>query len=175
LKCLPADLTNLIRVESAKSQDSLLEVVVDLGRAVALRFSNNKEISFPHLSSISPDVIMRSVYCSKFPEEVLDPNSRSSQYLDEMLTSDNRTGLRNTLHRISAMRARDGSAQGVTIRIGRQISGVAMLMFDILKKACNLDRPKSVLLLGRPGKTTLLRDVAYLLANEFERRVISAE
>lgn len=96
--------------------------------------------------------------------------------------ADNRMGLTGTLHRISAIRDRDGSVIGITYRIGRHMPGVGKLMWDILASLGS--RPKdseqgdvmthSLLLLGHPGvgKTTLLRDVTGLLAERFKKRVV---
>lgn len=39
--------------------------------------------------------------------------------------ADNRMGLTGTLHRISAIRDRDGSVAGLTYRIGRHVAGTA--------------------------------------------------
>ena len=40
--------------------------------------------------------------------------------------ADNRMGLTGTLHRISAIRDRDGSVVGLTYRIGRHVAGMYM-------------------------------------------------
>ena len=88
--------------------------------------------------------------------------------------SDNRMGLPNSLHRISAIRNKTGGICGLTYRIGRHIPGVGRLILDILaymKQSLDHGRPQSLLLLGRPGvgKTTLLRDVARLLSDPQEK------
>lgn len=63
---------------------------------------------------------------------------------------DNRAGIERTLHRISALRNRDGRVVGLTCRVGRAITGSAQLVGDLVTAG------KSILLLGRPGigKTT---------------------
>ncbi len=47
-------------------------------------------------------------------------------------TSDNRMGVPGELHRISAMRNREGQIIGLTYRIGRHMPGVARLVLDEL-------------------------------------------
>ncbi|KAL3153362.1 hypothetical protein ABBQ38_011703 [Trebouxia sp. C0009 RCD-2024] len=91
-------------------------------------------------------------------------------------------GLTGTLHRISAIKDRDGSVIGLTYRIGRHVPGVGNLLWDILatlgqsRRHSSTEDPaaSSLLLLGHPGvgKTTLLRDVTGLLAERFGRRVV---
>jgi stage III sporulation protein SpoIIIAA len=75
--------------------------------------------------------------------------------------SDNRAGLEKKLHRVSAMRDRDGTVIGLTLRVGRSVRGNAAMILDVL-----LGSSKSVLFLGPPctGKTTIVREAARLLA-----------
>lgn len=81
---------------------------------------------------------------------------------------DNRAGIERTLHRISAIRNRGGQIIGLTLRVGRAIYGTIRVIEDLIMTG------KSVLLLGKPGvgKTTMLREVARVLADDAHRRVI---
>ncbi len=81
---------------------------------------------------------------------------------------DNRAGIPRTLHRISAIRNRRGQIVGLTCRVGRAVFGTIRIIRDIIETG------KSVLLLGRPGvgKTTMLREVAGVLADELRKRVV---
>src|SRR5207245_11009227 len=81
---------------------------------------------------------------------------------------DNRAGIERTLHRISCIRNRRGRIVGLTCRIGRAVYGTITTIEDIIKTG------ESVLLLGRPGvgKTTMLREVARVLADELDKRVV---
>jgi len=81
-------------------------------------------------------------------------------------TDENRAGIERTLHRISAMRNRHGRIIGITARVGRAVYGTIDIIKDIVTSG------KSILLLGRPGvgKTTMLREVARVLAED--KRVI---
>ena len=81
---------------------------------------------------------------------------------------DNRAGIERTLHRISAIRNRGGKVIGLTLRVGRAVYGTIRVVEDLIMSG------KSVLLLGKPGvgKTTMLREVARVLADDAHRRVI---
>jgi stage III sporulation protein SpoIIIAA len=81
---------------------------------------------------------------------------------------DNRAGIERTLHRVSIMRNRGGEPVGLTCRVGRAVFGSVRLIHDLVKSG------ESVLLLGRPGvgKTTMLREVARVLADEDNKRVV---
>src|SRR3989442_13683982 len=81
---------------------------------------------------------------------------------------DNRAGIERTLHRISAIRNRQGEVIGLTCRVGRAVVGTVDIVRDVIESG------KSILLLGRPGvgKTTLLREAARVMADEFAKRVV---
>src|SRR5690606_10932088 len=81
---------------------------------------------------------------------------------------DNRAGIERTLHRISAIRNRTGEIVGLTCRVGRAVFGTLATVNDLIETG------ESILLLGRPGvgKTTMLREVARVLADDLRKRVI---
>jgi stage III sporulation protein SpoIIIAA len=81
---------------------------------------------------------------------------------------DNRAGIERTLHRISCIRNRRGRIVGLTCRVGRAVFGTIATIEEIVKS------DQSVLFLGRPGvgKTTMLREVARVLADDMNKRVI---
>ncbi len=84
------------------------------------------------------------------------------------LRKDNRAGIERTLHRISAIRNRQGRIIGLTCRVGRAVFGTIDIIRDVVESG------KSFLLLGRPGvgKTTKLREVARVMSDEFQKRVV---
>ena len=81
---------------------------------------------------------------------------------------DNRAGIERTLHRISAIRNRTGKTVGLTLRVGRAVYGTIRIVEDLIYTG------KGLLLVGKPGvgKTTMLREVARVLADEADKRVI---
>ncbi len=126
----------------------LLEVVLDLGRRPEARFSG-------HEIFLSDEEVT--------PEDLEYVVSRIGSFGD-----DNRAGIPRTLHRISAIRNRRASIVGLTCRVGRSVLGTVDIIRDLVEGG------QSVLILGRPGvgKTTLLREVARVLADELGKRVI---
>ena len=126
----------------------LLEVILDLGRAPEARFPSgdttldSREVDEDDLSYVV---------------------DRVGEFGD-----DNRAGIPRTLHRISAIRNRKGKMVGITCRVGRAVFGTTRTIEDLVSSG------KSILLLGRPGvgKTTMLREVARVLADDARKRVI---
>jgi stage III sporulation protein SpoIIIAA len=127
----------------------LIEVVFDLGRIPQGHFSKGKVII---LGDKSVTASMIDDVCSQIGE----------------FNRSNRAGLEGTLHRISCIRNKNDTIIGLTMRIGRSITGTIEIIKDFLK----LD--KSLLLLGPTGvgKTTMLREIAQHLSTEREKRVI---
>jgi stage III sporulation protein SpoIIIAA len=131
---------------AANNTDSLLEIVLDLGRIPMARFVNGEVALSDH------DVTR--------PE--LDHIVSQTGEFD----ADNRAGLERTLHRISAIRNRKGHIVGLTCRVGRAVYGTIDIIQDLVESG------KSILILGKPGigKTTMLREAARILAET--KRVI---
>jgi stage III sporulation protein SpoIIIAA len=136
------------RLERADDLDSLIEVVLDYGRPAEARYRERVER-------------MNDVLVS---EHDIDFTQKSIGDFG----SDNRAGIERTLHRISAIRNRHGKVIGLTCRVGRALEGTIDIIDDIVRSG------DSILLLGKPGvgKTTKLREIARVLADEVEKRVV---
>ncbi len=146
LNILPPDLRQVL--ESHPKRDILVEVVLDLGRRPEARFPNQAE------------------YLSEVPvtqEQIDDCVQRVG-----IFGGDNRAGIEQTLHRISAIRNRTGKIIGLTCRVGRAVFGTIGMIRDLVETG------KSILMLGRPGvgKTTALREIARVLADDLHKRVV---
>ncbi|KAE8790646.1 putative protein ycf45 [Hordeum vulgare] len=98
-------------------------------------------------------------------------NAITESYVFNLATDfggDNRAGISRTLHRISAIRNRQGDIVGLTCRVGRAVPGSANLLQDLVKAG------GSLLLIGPPGvgKTTVIREIARMLADDYDKRVM---
>ena len=151
------DLKRLIEILPPKIVESLrpynlddaIELVLDLGRVGEVRYSDGKT------DYLGKDLVTES----------------DIEYITSKIqpfTSDNRSGIPGTLHRISAIRNRQGKVVGLTCRIGRVVTGTIACIKDIVLQN------KSILFLGRPGvgKTTKLREISRLVADELGKRVV---
>src|SRR5213596_3722258 len=146
LRGLPPDLVQ--RVRALDGLEGLLEIVMDLGRLPEARFVGREDT-----------LAQREVSA----EDLAYVISHIGQF-----GGDNRAGIERTLHRISALRNRAGKVVGLTLRVGRAVYGTMEIIRDVVEAG------RSILLLGRPGvgKTTLLREVARVLADEMGKRVV---
>jgi stage III sporulation protein SpoIIIAA len=142
---LPARVAEAV---NERGLDELIEVVLDLGRQPTARYHED--------------------------EFVLHDDEVTEQEIDQVVArvsafgADNRAGIPRTLHRISSIRNRAGRIIGLTCRVGRSVSGSSGVIRDLVESG------RSILLLGAPGvgKTTMLRDVARMLADELNKRVV---
>lgn len=146
LEILPANIRT--KLEEHPKRDQLIEVILDLGRQPEARFSDSVE--YLSETSITKQDLQHCV-------------DRVGHF-----GGDNRAGLEKTLHRISAIRNRAGEVIGLTCRVGRAIFGTIGMIRDLVETG------GSILMLGRPGvgKTTALREIARVLADDLMKRVV---
>jgi len=134
-------------IDEYDSINQLLEVVLDLGRLPTARFvAGEYELSDREITEEDLQLVVK---------ELGD------------FDNDNRAGIERSLHRISAIRNRQGKIVGLTLRIGRAVYGTIDIIADLIESG------QSVLLVGPPGvgKTTMLREAARVRA-ESKRVVI---
>ncbi|HXY74813.1 MAG TPA: AAA family ATPase, partial [Dehalococcoidales bacterium] len=146
LNVMPPHIRNLLQKQP--DYRDLIEVVLDLGRQPEARFLD-REVKFDHTEVSEEDIEYITSRIGAFGE-------------------DNRAGIERTLHRISAIRNRKGRVVGLTCRVGRAVFGTIKIVEDLVQTG------KSILFVGRPGvgKTTMLREVARVLADDMNKRVI---
>ena len=132
-----------------EKMEDVIEIVLDIGRTPEIRHSGGK------IEYLGSEFVNEN--------DIDFITSRIQEF-----TSDNRSGIPGTLHRISAIRNRQGKVIGLTCRIGRVVTGTIACIKDI----CMMN--KSILFLGRPGvgKTTKLREISRLVADELAKRVV---
>jgi stage III sporulation protein SpoIIIAA len=146
LEVLPAVVRE--RLERVEGLESLIEVVLDYGRPAEARYRDHVErMEDVPVSEHDIAFVVKSI--GEFG-------------------SDNRAGIERTLHRISCIRNRHQKVIGLTCRVGRALEGTIDIIDDIVRSG------QSLLLLGKPGigKTTKLREVARVLADEVGKRVV---
>ena len=135
-------------VDCHVQKEQIIEIVMDLGRRPEARFTTGPKYLSQKLISWQ-DIEYTTKRISKF-------------------SSENRAGIERTLHRISCIRNRQFLITGLTCRVGRAIFGTISLARDLLESG------HSILILGKPGvgKTTIIREIARVLSDEMEKRVI---
>jgi stage III sporulation protein SpoIIIAA len=146
LKVLPQYVQNSLRKDP--DADSLVEVVLDLGRMPEARFLDRPVFLSNHLI-VWKDIDFLIKRIGKF-------------------SGDNRAGIERTLHRISSIRNRENVVIGLTCRVGRAVLGVISIIRDLIEEE------ESILILGKPGvgKTTAIREISRILSDEMGKRVV---
>jgi len=146
LEALPPEI--VAAIHALENRQALIEVVMDLGRRPEARYPEGEAT-----------LLEREV------------NEADIAYVVDHIGSfgdDNRAGIERTLHRISAIRNRNGKIVGLTCRIGRAVYGTIEIIADFVETG------KSLLIMGRPGigKTTMLREAARVLGDDLDKRVV---
>ena len=146
LAALPPEIVEAIH--ALTDRETLIEVVLDLGRRPEARYPAS-EVTLLDREVGDADIAYVVDHIGSFGD-------------------DNRAGIERTLHRISAIRNRNGKVVGLTCRIGRAVYGTIEIISDFVETG------KSILIMGRPGigKTTMLREAARVLAEEQRKRVV---
>lgn len=146
IEILPPKVVNCLNPDEMAD---VIEIVLDLGRLPEIRHHKGK---------------IDCIECEPITDEDI---TYITGHLQEF-TKDNRSGIAGTLHRISAIRNRQRKIVGLTCRIGRVVTGTINCIKDYVTTG------KSILFLGRPGvgKTTKLREISRLVADDLGKRVV---
>jgi stage III sporulation protein SpoIIIAA len=146
LAALPPEI--VASIHALADREQLIEVVMDLGRRPEARYPDS-EVALLDREIVEADLGYVVEHIGTFGD-------------------DNRAGIERTLHRISAIRNRNGKIVGLTCRIGRAVYGTIEIISDFVETG------KSLLIMGRPGigKTTMLREAARVLADDLDKRVV---
>jgi len=146
LAALPPEIVEAMA--TVANREGVIEVVMDLGRRPEARFPDG-EVTLLDREITEADIAYVVEHIGSFGD-------------------DNRAGIERTLHRISAIRNRNGKIVGLTCRIGRAVYGTIEIIADFVETG------KSLLIMGRPGigKTTMLREAARVLADDLDKRVV---
>src|SRR5713226_3243140 len=119
-RALPTDLARALHERTDPRE--LLEIVLDLGREPEARVPGREVLLADRpVSGSDLDHVANNV----------------GQFGD-----DNRAGIERTLHRVSAIRNRSGRITGLTMRVGRAVTGTGEIIRDIVVSG------QSILLLG---------------------------
>jgi stage III sporulation protein SpoIIIAA len=145
LNVLPLDIQKALK--ESPDLPTLVEVVLDLGKPAEARFAKSAMLIGGTVNQGDIDYV----------------TARIGQF-----SGDNRAGIERTLHRISAMRNRQGKIIGLTCRVGRAIYGTNDIIHDVIESG------KNILFMGPPGigKTTKLREASRVISDKYNKRVI---
>lgn len=137
-----------VHLENHSNCFNLIEVILDFGKRPEARFRDFSE------------------YLSEKTISWKDLNFSTKQLGN--FNDHNRAGIEKTLHRISCIRNKNGNIIGLTCRVGRALFGTVSRIRDLLESG------HAILILGRPGggKTTIIREIARILSDELQKRVI---
>ncbi|CAE7398703.1 ycf45 [Symbiodinium sp. CCMP2456] len=140
---------------------SLVDVVLDLDRKPVVHERDEQGKLYKRVLDACPLV----------QQDDLDA-AEAHELLAGRWTKDNRSGISGTLHRVARIVDHYGgrSLTGLTLRMAHPMYGLAEKVPHLRRV---IEDGKSLLVLGPPGcgKTTLLREVARSLSEEFNRRV----
>jgi len=114
LELLPEQLYKSL-LAKGHSLNDLQEIIMDYGRMPELRYTDNRIVYID-------DMIISQIEINQVVEKIGSFNT------------DNRAGIEKTLHRISAIRNRQGKVIGLTCRVGRFMEGTINISSRYLQR-----------------------------------------
>jgi len=152
LNCLPPEIAEIIE-PNIRQMD---EIILDVMQPLSVRCGDLR-IDYPFI--IDPVLFDR-----------VDAQVQSG--VAQGWRSDGRIGIPGTLHRISRETNLSGKSTMITVRLGRALFGVAEPLREVLMDA--VTRKYGIAIIGAPaaGKTTLLRDIARIMAERMGRGLV---
>src|SRR5437660_10097415 len=100
-------------LQALQERRELLEVVMDLGREPEARLPGHEVLLSTHaVREEDIDYVVQRI---------------------GVFGDDNRAGIERTLHRISAIRNREGRIVGITCRVGRAVYGTVAIIRDLVE------------------------------------------
>lgn len=134
LSLLPKDL--LKSLSDTMPFVQLTDIILDAGRPAMASFGDHRRVCFGSKKRLVTPADLQNI----------------AQKVEGHFENDNRAGIKNQLHCIYASRNRQLDLTGLAFRVGRQISGAATMISDLLFS----DLTRSILLIGesRCGKVS---------------------
>ena len=146
--------SNFMAMVTSNDQPRVIDVAFDVNKPIVLHYDGHPPHKI-HGTNVTPGDIDSLLEASSVEEHVI--------------RSTGRAGIHGTLHRLSILYDLDGSASGLTLRVGRHVP-----MHEVLPDTLTpyIESGKSILLFGHPGsgKTTLLRAISEYAGDVASRR-----
>eukprot|EP00057_Strongylocentrotus_purpuratus_P015698 XP_011670172.1 PREDICTED: uncharacterized protein LOC579939 [Strongylocentrotus purpuratus] len=154
--CIKYNLKKLSETDKSLALDQLTEVVMDLGRKPSARYYQPG-----HPGQLKIKTIGENKLTKQDLKDILEGHCSP-------VSSDHRSTIKETLHRVGIMCNRQNEPIGLTTLTKHAVLGCATPLFDLMNQG------QSILFVGSPGvgKSTILREAARVINDVVMRRVV---